>query len=187
MIVHVALLAIFLVWAGRSGFGSLHLPSTGVFIAIAVGLALVTVVVAAIPGTRHFVVSRSRQAMRDAVSGLRDVAQQPAKLIMLLGGSFVVTTANILCLAASVQAFGGGAGIVDLAAAYLVGAAIGGAAPTPGGLGGVEAALFAGLTVAGLPKATALSSVFLFRLVTFWLPILPGWVCLRVLRSRGDL
>jgi uncharacterized protein (TIRG00374 family) len=53
--------------------------------------------------------------------------------------------------------------------------ALGSAAPTPGGLGAVEAALTAGLTLAGLPGQTALSAVLLFRIFTFWLPVLPGW------------
>jgi len=34
----------------------------------------------------------------------------------------------------------------------------------------------AALTAAGLDKETAVPAVFLFRLATFWLPILPGWL-----------
>ncbi|MFZ0324067.1 MAG: lysylphosphatidylglycerol synthase domain-containing protein, partial [Actinomycetes bacterium] len=49
------------------------------------------------------------------------------------------------------------------------------AAPTPGGVGAVEAALIGGLSAAGLPAAIAVASVFLYRLVTFWIPVLPGW------------
>jgi uncharacterized membrane protein YbhN (UPF0104 family) len=47
--------------------------------------------------------------------------------------------------------------------------------PTPGGLGAVEAALSAALTAAGLPGATAVSAVLLFRTLTFWLPVPAGW------------
>ena len=64
----------------------------------------------------------------------------------------------------------------------------------PGGLGAVEAALSAGLTAAGIPGGLAVSSVLLFRLVTFWLPTIPGWFSfnapqkaeLRVVRQRGS-
>ena len=45
-----------------------------------------------------------------------------------------------------------------------------------------EAALLAGLSVLGLPNEVGLPSVFLFRLMTFWLPILPGWIALRTLQ-----
>jgi uncharacterized membrane protein YbhN (UPF0104 family) len=39
----------------------------------------------------------------------------------------------------------------------------------------VEAALSAALTAAGLPGATAVSAVLLFRTLTFWLPVPAGW------------
>ena len=35
--------------------------------------------------------------------------------------------------------------------------------------------MIAGLVAAGMPNDIAVPSVFLFRLGTFWLPILPGW------------
>jgi uncharacterized membrane protein YbhN (UPF0104 family) len=48
----------------------------------------------------------------------------------------------------------------------------------------VEAALATGLTAAGLPSETAVSAVLLFRLVTFWLPVLPGWLAFNALQRR---
>jgi len=59
--------------------------------------------------------------------------------------------------------------------------------PTPGGLGAVEAALTAGLTATGLPGAVAVSSVLLFRLLTFWFPVPVGWVALSYLERKHDL
>ena len=40
----------------------------------------------------------------------------------------------------------------------------------------MEAALISGLVAAGMDKSVAVPAVFLFRLATFWLPILPGWL-----------
>ena len=65
---------------------------------------------------------------------------------------------------------------------YLVGSTIGSAVPTPGGVGGVEA-LIAVLTGAGVDSATAAAVVVVFRLVTYWSPVLPGYGCLRYARS----
>jgi uncharacterized membrane protein YbhN (UPF0104 family) len=48
-------------------------------------------------------------------------------------------------------------------------------------------ALSAGLTAAGLPSATAVSSVLLFRLLTFWLPVPFGWVSFAYLQRRALL
>ena len=56
-----------------------------------------------------------------------------------------------------------------------------------GGLGAVEAALSAGLTAAGLPGATAVSAVLLFRTLTFWLPVPVGWGAFNYLERRGYL
>jgi uncharacterized protein (TIRG00374 family) len=78
-------------------------------------------------------------------------------------------------------------GIAGVAVVYLTGSAIGSLVPTPGGLGAVEAALTAGLTAAGLPGAVALSSVLLYRLLTFWLPVPIGWVALKYLERQQAL
>ena len=59
------------------------------------------------------------------------------------------------------------------------------AAPTPGGLGAIEAALVAGLTGVGMDPAIAVAAVLSYRLVTYWLPILPGWLSFRRLDRRG--
>lgn len=61
------------------------------------------------------------------------------------------------------------------------------ASPTPGGLGALEAALAAGLIGVSLSSGAALSSVLAYRLATYWLPVIPGWVCLQLLQRRGYL
>ena len=88
---------------------------------------------------------------------------------------------------ASVRAFGGTLAWPAIAVVYLAGSAIGSVAPTPGGLGAVEAALSAGLTAAGLDGTTAVSAVLLFRVVTYWLPVAPGWVAFQYLQRRNAL
>ena len=50
-------------------------------------------------------------------------------MIMLFGGPVLITLAYIGALAASVQAFGGGPGVVLIGAVYLAAAAIAAAAP----------------------------------------------------------
>ena len=56
-------------------------------------------------------------------------------------GSALITLAYIGGLAASVEAYGGHVGIVEIGAVYLGAAVIAAASPTPGGLGAIEAAL----------------------------------------------
>jgi uncharacterized protein (TIRG00374 family) len=72
--------------------------------------------------------------------------------------------------------------LATVALVYLAGSAIASAAPTPGGLGATEAAFAAALTTVGVGEADAISGVLLYRLVTFWLPILPGYASYVLLR-----
>ena len=63
-----------------------------------------------------------------------------------------------------------------MGAVYLAAAVIAAASPTPGGLGAIEAALIAGLTGIGISSGAAVSAVLIYRLATYWLPVLPGWL-----------
>jgi undecaprenyl-diphosphatase len=105
-------------------------------------------------------------------------------MTMLFGGSTLITLAYIGALAASAEAFGAGLSIVLIGAVYLGASALAAAAPTPGGLGAIEAALIAGLTGVGAAAGPAVSAVLLYRLATYWLPVLPGWLSWRVLQRR---
>jgi uncharacterized protein (TIRG00374 family) len=64
---------------------------------------------------------------------------------------------------------------LSFVAALLVfsfGFGVGAATPTPGGLGGVEAGLVAGLVTYHVASPTAIAAVLVYRLVSYWLPLL---------------
>jgi glycosyltransferase 2 family protein len=42
----------------------------------------------------------------------------------------------------------------------------------------------AGLTGIGLAPGPAVSAVLTYRLATYWLPVLPGWISWRYLQKR---
>jgi len=54
-------------------------------------------------------------------------------------------------------------------------------------LGGVEAAYVFGLTAAGVDSGVAVSATLLFRLLTFWLPTVPGYWSFNWLQRVGSL
>jgi hypothetical protein len=56
--------------------------------------------------------------------------------------------------------------------------------PTPGNIGAIEIALSAGLTAIGVPAAAAVGAVLIYRLLTFWLPLAPGFVAFRYLQKN---
>ncbi|MER6140739.1 lysylphosphatidylglycerol synthase transmembrane domain-containing protein [Streptomyces sparsogenes] len=149
--------------------------------------AVLALVVAAIPALRKFVSTRLRSLFAGVVPRMLDVLQRPKKLLAGIGGMLLLTGANVLCLDSSIRAFGGDMSYASIAVVFLAGNALGSAAPTPGGVGAVEAALIAGLTLAGLPYETAAPAVLLFRLMVFWLPVLPGWLAFTHLTRKEAL
>jgi uncharacterized membrane protein YbhN (UPF0104 family) len=171
-VLHLALLVVFAAITGSES-PSLR-PPTWVYFVIA-ALVVIVLVVFAIPAGRRLVRARLAPTLSQVVPQLLTVIQHPRKLAEGIGGALLLTASYILCLAACVRALGGSVPIESTAVVYLTGSALGSAVPTPGGLGAVEAALSAGLTAAGLPGATAVSAVLLFRALTFWLPVPLGW------------
>jgi len=184
-VMHVLLIVVFFALAGHDLTRAFKLPSgSKILLALAVIIAVAGVVLATRPG-RRWTRKQLIPGARSAAGSLRRAAASPVKLGLLLGGSALITLAYIAGLAASVQALGGGPGLVVLGAVYLAAAALAAAAPTPGGLGAIEAALVAGLTGVGMQPGPAVSAVLLYRLATYWLPVLPGWLCWRSLQHRG--
>ena len=184
-VVHLLLLLGFGIAAGTQADFTFDPPVWAVIAVIAVVILFLSAF--AVPRLRRYVFGRVQPLLREVVPRLITVAQRPAKLVEGIGGILLLNAAYIACLVACVRAFGGDTNIAAIAVVYLAGATIGQAAPTPGGLGAVEAALAAGLTAAGLPGGLAVSSVLLFRLVTFWIPTVPGYLSFNWLTKKGYL
>ena len=70
-----------------------------------------------------------------------------------------MTLAYIAALAAAVTAFDGGVSFAQVGAVYLGASIVAAAAPTPGGLGAMEAALVAGFTGVGMEPGVAVAAV----------------------------
>ena len=183
-VAHLILLVIFFTLAGHELAHAFKLPpASKLLLILAVVAALAGIVLATRRG-RRLAKTRLLPGLRSAAASLRAVAVSPVKLTLLVGGSALITLAYIGGLAASVQAFGGHAGITEIGAIYLGAAVIAAASPTPGGLGAIEAALVAGLTGIGLSPGPAVSAVLTYRLATYWLPVIPGWAAWRLLQRR---
>jgi glycosyltransferase 2 family protein len=170
---------------GSSATASLEPSPTT--IAIIAGVLLLAGLLLLTPPVR----SRVRDLWRDFASRglprLLDVLGSPRKLAEAVGGTLLQVVALVFCFYACIRALGADVNVAALAVVQLVGNTVGTAVPTPGGLGAVEAALSAGLTALGLSTGLAVSAVLLFRIVSFWLPILPGWILWTQMQKRGLL
>jgi uncharacterized protein (TIRG00374 family) len=182
---HVLLLIAFAAATGATAHHSLPIPSW----AFLVGGAVAIVVLAAltIPATRHWLLNKLVPPFREALPRLLYLISTPAKLAEGSFGTLLLNGSYIAALWFSVWSFGGHVAFAAVAVVYLAGAAIGAAAPTPGGLGAVEVALSTGLVAAGMSSAAAISAVLLFRIATFWLPVPFGWLAMQWLQRRDAL
>jgi glycosyltransferase 2 family protein len=183
-VLHLILLVVFAAITGARTH-ALSPPRWAYF--VIAGLVAVVLLVVAIPAGRRLLRARLAPALGQVLPRLVQVIQQPRKLAEGIGGGLLLTASYILCLTTCVMALGGSIAITSAAVVYLTGSALGSAVPTPGGLGAVEAALSAGLTATGLPGATAVGAVLLFRTLTFWLPVPVGWAAFNYLQRKQAL
>lgn len=112
---------------------------------------------------------------------------QPLRLAAGIGSNLLLTLGYLVAFIAALHALGAYPALLPAAIVYLAGNTVGSFAPTPGGLGAVEAVLAAGLTAIGVPAHEAIPAVLMFRVATFWLPIPAGWISYSLLRRHGTL
>lgn len=184
-LVHMTLTILFLVWAHNSKAFHIGLPETPILVGVVVIGVVAAVVVFVVPIGRQKLLGPLLKVFGHAKQGIVDVARRPSQLALMAVGGTGVTLGSLLAFYTAVRAFGGHAPLATVGIVFLTGVVVGSAAPTPGGLGTVEAALIAGLVSVGVPNDIAVPAVLLYRLVTFWLPILPGWLCFTSLSHRN--
>ncbi|MCL2849346.1 MAG: flippase-like domain-containing protein [Micrococcales bacterium] len=190
VIVHLSILTAFGIWAGSTDALSNELsrmPSPGVVAAVLGGVLSIVGVTLAVPRVRTMVTGRLVPALRSSAGAMREVVTSPTKIVSLFGGVSLLPLGYVFALYFSVRAFGVEPSFVAIGLVSLSAGAVATAAPTPGGLGAVEAVLLASLTGLGIASEEALASVMLYRLATFWLPIPPGAVAFRVLTAKEIL
>jgi uncharacterized protein (TIRG00374 family) len=183
-VVTVLLLIVLSVFTGEGVL--VELPSASALIALG-GVALAVVAVLLVPRVRRWALEFVRPRIRQVWPRLASMLSHPGRLAVGIAGSLVMTLGYALTFDACLRALGESLPLVDVALVYLIGNALGALLPTPGGLGGVEGALTAGLAAAGLSPALAVSGALLYRVVTYWGRIPLGWVAMRYLERKGDL
>ncbi|MGD9620043.1 MAG: YbhN family protein [Mycolicibacterium sp.] len=186
VITHVALLIIFSAAVGVSADLSQFVPSSTVLYLIA-GAALGAVgVFLFVPKLRRWMGNAVRPRLKEVIDDLAELAREPKRLAVIVLGCAATTLGAALALWASIGAFGGDVNFVTVTIVTMVGGTLASAAPTPGGVGAVEAALIGGLAAFGVPAAVAVPSVLLYRILTCWLPVFVGWPIMRWL-TRNDM
>ncbi len=174
----------------RSGAlpGSAPFSMTVIPAAVAGGIAIAVVLIALIPGDlqRRLSVSEKNRLGRLALrlstvpatiaTGIRTALgflRTPGKGSLAIAGAIGFWAANIGILWASFMAFDETVPIGVLVMGFFVGMAAN-LAPNPAGVGTVDGGLIAAFVIFGVPAATVIAAVLVYRLIAFWLPLAPG-------------
>lgn len=126
--------------------------------------------------------TKARSAVKTVMKSL---VQQPARMISALCSSVLITVGYASALFAVGISFNAHLSLMQALIVMTIGVAAASITPTPGGIGGAEAGLIAALIAAGITPHQALITALMYRFITFWLPILPGFIFFQyILRRR---
>ena len=150
-----------------------HLPAATALLALLPGVLL-------LPPLRR----RIGPVVRGAVAEIRTVHALPGRASALWGGSIAFAASHALTVYAVAHALELPLPAAKVALAYLAASSAAVLLPTPGGLGSLDAALTFALVGVGAPGSMAVSIVLGYRLLTTWLPLVPGLLVLAVLARR---
>ncbi|MEV6027697.1 lysylphosphatidylglycerol synthase transmembrane domain-containing protein [Streptomyces sp. NPDC052036] len=125
--------------------------------------------------------------VRTALTDARILHTRPSRVLALWGGAAV----SPVLQATTIAAVGGSLGLqlswAQVVFAFLAASTAAGAVPAPGGIGPVDAALVFALVGYGTPLDLATATVIGYRVLTVWLPLLPGMLVLTALVHRKVL
>jgi uncharacterized membrane protein YbhN (UPF0104 family) len=127
---------------------------------------------------------RCRRLIGSVLADVRAVHARPRRAVALWGGSLAFAVLHALVLIAVTRAVGLPLAPALVALLYLAASSAAALLPTPGNLGSLDAALALALAAAGAPAAAAASAVLGYRLLTVWIPLVPGLLVLGVLVRR---
>jgi uncharacterized membrane protein YbhN (UPF0104 family) len=189
-VIHIALIAIFSFIAGQNVGKS---DSSTLVIAILLAIAILIMVTMAVPPLRRFAKRRLAPFFEGSLPRLLDVAQNPRKLTIALGGTIGLSLFNALCLWASVHAVSPASkaphpiSYATAAVVFLTAQTAGSFIPVPSGVGTVEIAMTGALRLVGVDNETAVTSVLVYRMLRTYLPAIPGYLTFTHLQRKGLL
>lgn len=109
---------------------------------------------------------------------------RPGNLARALVVAMLLTCTYTFILLSSARSIGLDLTILQIFIVFSLGMLFSTATPTPGGLVGAEAGLFTGFVAYGVSAPNAAAAVLLFRLVSYWLPLVPGVIALLLARQH---
>ncbi len=165
----------------ETGGGVLRLLGMAVVIFV-----VVLVAVAAVPAWRRWAVAQIRTPLSQIAGAFRTV-RDPKTAVTAFGGALATEVLYAAGLTMCVLAVGGSVSLGEVIFINVAVSLFAGLMPIPGGVGVTEAGLTAGLTSVGVESEIAVAAVVIYRLMSYYLPPIWGWFCLRWLTNHDYL
>ncbi|MEJ6020204.1 lysylphosphatidylglycerol synthase transmembrane domain-containing protein [Corynebacterium sp. H113] len=126
---------------------------------------------------RRSPLDRDETAVRDTIRQLTSVQLGPTRMGLAFLWSLTNWLTDVICLYAAIRAVGiEGISMAAVLLAFVSGKVAGFIQATPGGVGPVEALLTGTLVAAGMTGVDAFAAVLLYRIVSFILVAIIGWI-----------
>jgi uncharacterized membrane protein YbhN (UPF0104 family) len=145
---------------------------------------IIVLLIAVLLLRRRTLAGKVRASLTEMVGFVVGLVHRPLRSAAALLSSCAVTASHALAMYLVLMAIDvrlpWPAALLAISAGALASAVI----PTPGGLGGAEAGIAAVLLTFEVPPATSVAAALIYRGLTYWLPLLPGYLALRVAEKR---
>ncbi|WP_433171253.1 lysylphosphatidylglycerol synthase transmembrane domain-containing protein [Actinoallomurus sp. CA-150999] len=117
--------------------------------------------------------SAARQMVRE-MEELKAVLRHPGRAAALWLGSLTLPFFHTLVLFSTLRSLRVPIALGSVLVIYLGVSSVAALIPSPGGIGGLDVALVAGLAATGASSTVAVGAVLGYRVITVWLPLLPA-------------
>jgi undecaprenyl-diphosphatase len=124
-----------------------------------------------------------KKALKDLMATLKLYQNRKKDVVLAVFLNFAGSLTSLFALWASAHAIGVDITLSESLVAYVLGNIVGGLVPTPGGIGAVEAGIYSGLVLVGVDTSSAFTVTLIYRLLTYWVPIAPGYYYFWTLRK----
>ena len=149
-----------------------------------IGFVVVFIVVALVPKWRHWAEDKIRKPLSQMGDALKTI-KNPRVAIEALASSMGTEILYGAGFAMCVLAVGGSITLGEAVFINVTVSLFAGLMPVPGGVGVAEAGMTAGLTAIGIDSDTAVAAVIIYRMISYYLPPLWGYISLQWL-TRHD-
>ena len=153
-------------------------------------ILVAVIVVALVVGAVVWIGRIRRRVLPPVTRALRDlmaVLRRPRRAASLFGGEVFYTLVEAASLVAILDMLDVRASFAVAVVLVVAANGVGAAVPLPGAMGAPEALLVAGLAAAGVDRVNAVAAAASYRLLTYWLPTIPGALAARNLKRHGLL